>query len=82
MLNIITALIGITLAELIFISMIIDGDQVKFEGFEFLNPKRNYCYWTSCNWFGVIFITLLLNILCPILSIGYWLYKLCTFGRK
>ena len=82
MIDIISLLIGITLVELISISVIINDNQVEFEGIEFLNPKRNYHYWTSCNWFGVIFITLLLNILCPILSIGYWLYKLCTFGRK
>lgn len=48
----------------------------------FFNPIRNYKEWTSMNWFGVIFFTTLLNIICPVYALGYWFYKLCTVGRK
>lgn len=48
---------------------------------EFLNPVHIYRY-TSVNWFGCILLTLFYNLLCPMLSVGYWLYKLCTIGRK
>jgi hypothetical protein len=59
----------------------------------FLNPIRNYNMWTNINWFGIIIITLLLNIICAPYAIGYWLYKfisvICnlvrfifTVGRK
>jgi len=46
------------------------------------NPFRNYEKWNSMNWFGVIFFTVVLNIIFPVLSICYWFYKLCTYGRK
>ena len=51
------------------------------KGFEFLNPVRNYKVWTT-NWFGTILITVLLNILCIEFAVFYWLWKLCTVGRK
>lgn len=34
------------------------------------------------NWFGCIMLTILINLLCPPISIIYWFYKLCTVGRK
>lgn len=34
------------------------------------------------NWFGAIVLTLVFNLLCPIISIGWWFYWLCTVGRK
>jgi hypothetical protein len=50
-------------------------------GFEFVNPIWIYkhCY---VNVFGAIFLCLLANLLCPIGSIVYWIYKLCTVGRR
>lgn len=48
----------------------------------FFNPIRNYKEWIFMNWFGVIFFTILLNIICPAYALGYWFYKLCTVGRK
>ena len=53
----------------------------KAEGFEFCNPLwiyKNY----SVNVFGAILLALIYNLLCPIGTIGYWIYKLCTFGRR
>lgn len=50
-------------------------------GLEFLNPL--FLYETHrINIFGTIVLCLLYNLICPIASIGYWFYKLCTFGRK
>lgn len=46
-----------------------------------LNPIYIYRN-TNCNILGCILLTLLVNLLCPILSICYWVYKLCTVGRK
>lgn len=52
------------------------------DGLAFFNPIRNYKTWTSMNWFGVIFVTLMLHVILPAYAIGYWFYKLCTVGRK
>ena len=50
-------------------------------GWEFVNPIHIYKY-NKVNWFGVIIVALVYNALCPIGSICYWLYKLCTIGRE
>lgn len=47
---------------------------------DFLNPKCIYQN-KSVNWLGCALLTLLHNALCPILTIGYWIYWLCTVGR-
>ena len=52
------------------------------EGLELCNPYWTYQYFKSVNWFGAITLALGYNILCPIASIAYWFYKLCTVGRK
>lgn len=51
------------------------------DGLEFVNPIWLYKKY-KVNWFGAILIAILFNILCFPLSICYWLYKLCTVGRK
>lgn len=48
---------------------------------ENLNPKCIHKRF-RVNWFGVICLALVINLLCPIASILYWFYKLCTVGRK
>lgn len=74
---IIFTVLVITVVELVCVV-----DLVEYEDFDFFNPIRNYEEWRSLNWFGVIFFTLLLNILMPTLAFGYWFYKLCTVGRR
>ncbi len=70
----------ISLIELWLISeTFYDGDDFDFSTF---NPVKNYDRWTSMNWFGVILFTLMLNLICPGLAVGYWFWKLCTVGRK
>jgi hypothetical protein len=48
---------------------------------EIFNPKEIYNN-TEVNWFGCIMLTILFNLLCPAMTIGYWLRWLCTVGRK
>jgi hypothetical protein len=50
-------------------------------GFEFVNPLVIYKQ-TRVNWFGAFFLATLYGMMCPICTAGYWLYKLCTVGRK
>ena len=50
--------------------------------FDYLNPLFLYDHHNKLNWFGVICLTLLYNLLCPLITIAYWFYKLCTVGRK
>ena len=49
--------------------------------FENLNPVYIYNN-RRVNWFGAIMLTLFANLLCPLLSISFWFYKLCTIGRR
>lgn len=50
-------------------------------GFALLNPLwlYNHC---RVNYFGAGFLALVLNLICPIASLSYWFYKLCTVGRR
>lgn len=50
-------------------------------GFPCFNPKWLHDKY-PLNWFGAVLCAIGLNICCPIISICYWLYKLCTVGRK
>ena len=46
---------------------------------ELVNPlfnKKNY----AVNWFGAIMISLFFNLICPVASLIYWFWKLCTVG--
>lgn len=51
---------------------------------EIFNPVDIYNN-LKVNWFGCIILTILFNILCPIMSIKYWtvifVTWLCTVGR-
>lgn len=47
-----------------------------------LNPKLIWEQYDTVNIFGCTVLTIVLNLLCPVFSIGYWFYKLCTVGRK
>ena len=53
----------------------------KFDDFSFVNPIKIYKIY-KVNYFGAAIICIIYNLLCPIASIGYWFYKICTFGRK
>lgn len=51
------------------------------DGWEFVNPIHVHKY-NKVNWFGAIVVAAIYNALCPIGSVCYWFYKLCTVGRK
>lgn len=51
------------------------------EGFEFVNPVFIYKH-CRVNVFGAIILALLMSLICPLGTVGYWFYKLCTIGRK
>lgn len=34
------------------------------------------------NWFGAFVVALIMNAICPVVSVVYWFSKLCTVGRK
>jgi hypothetical protein len=53
----------------------------KAEGFELCNPRWVYRYNKSVNWFGAYVLAIGYTLLCPIVAVGYWFYKLCTVGR-
>ena len=57
------------------------GVLTKFNDFSYVNPIKIYKTY-RVNYFGAALICIIYNLLCPIGSIGYWFYKLCTFGRK
>ena len=46
-----------------------------------LNPLEVYKNY-RVNYFGCFVVVLFFNLLCPLISISYWFYKLCTVGRK
>lgn len=50
-------------------------------GIEFVNPLVIYKQ-TRVNWFGAILLALIYGAMCPVATLIYWLYKLCTVGRK
>ena len=52
-----------------------------WSNFSFVNPFVIYKN-IPMNWFGVILLTIILNLLFPLVSICYWFYKLVTVGRK
>jgi hypothetical protein len=50
-------------------------------GIEFVNPLVIYKQ-TRVNWFGAILLAMTYGVMCPVATFIYWLYKLCTVGRK
>lgn len=53
----------------------------KCMGVEFVNPIWIYKHY-KVNYFGCLMMTILYNLVCPMISFCYWFYKLCTVGRK
>ena len=50
-------------------------------GFEYVNPYWIYEHY-QVNRFGSTLVCIMFNLICPIASICYWIYKLCTVGRS
>ena len=69
--------IGINILAL-FILFILSVDGANFS---FVNPMVIYKN-IKVNWFGAWALTILANVLLPLVAIPYWIYKLCTVGRQ
>ena len=67
--------------NIIFFVIFLYTLEVNDIGFSFVNPKFIYDS-IDVNWFGALIITIILNILLPIASIPYWIYKIFTVGRN
>ena len=57
------------------------GAIAQSDGVEFVNPIFVYKH-NRVNWFGAIVVATVYGLVCPIVTICYWFYKLCTVGRK
>ncbi len=53
----------------------------RASGVEFVNPLVIYKQ-IRVNWFGAIVVAALYGVMCPVATCIYWLYKLCTVGRR
>lgn len=76
----ISSLIGLILAYIFLngiflVNLSIENMEIGF------NPIRVYKE-NNVNWFGCIMLVLLAHILFLPIAIIYWIYKLCTIGRK
>lgn len=58
-----------------------DGAVANAIFLEIVNPVHIYKF-NQVNWFGAIVVATFYGLICPIATIGYWFYKLCTVGRK
>ena len=59
---------------------------VYYNGNPYLSFDNNYECWENLNWFGVLFFTILLNIIFAPVAIIYWVSKffiyIFTVGRN
>lgn len=61
--------------------MVLLGLPPEHYGLSFLNP--NTLYETGkVNWFGAYFLGILLSLIFAHYALIYWIYKLCTLGRR
>lgn len=70
---------GTFFTNLFLLSMFFDSGELI--GLQWVNPVVIYNN-VSVNWFGCIVLTILAHIAAGPWVIFYWLYKLCTVGRK
>ena len=50
-------------------------------GLSFLNPIVLYNS-IKVNWFGTSLLSIAFNLMLPSAAVFYWIYKICTVGRK
>ena len=67
--------------KIIAASADLTGAVRESEGLEFINPLFIYKH-SKVNWFGALVLALFYSMLCPIGTLCYWFYKICTIGRK
>ena len=72
-------LISLNLMSVIFAGVLPASGM--YEYFSLVNPKVIYRK-LPVNWFGVTLLTIIFNVCFVIVSVPYWIYKICTVGRK
>lgn len=79
MIEIIGVFIAYTMVTTVVNLTLMGGCQT---GWQWINPVVIY-HNVPVNLFGCFVLTILAHIAAgPIFAVGYWFYKLCTFGRK
>lgn len=71
--------VGTFFTNLFLLSMFFESGELI--GLQWVNPVVIYNN-VSVNWFGCIVLTILAHIAAGPWVVFYWLYKLCTVGRK
>ena len=69
------------IASMITGVLALNSDAFDGIGFAWLNPVWLYNT-IKVNWFGAAFLALIGNLALPLYAICYWIYKLCTVGRR
>lgn len=64
-----------------FIALLVIPYSRDAEIIEIFSPKHIYKN-IKINWFGCLILTLFFNLLCPVFTVGWWFYWLCTVGRR
>lgn len=77
--TLIEILISLNLMSVIFAGVLLASGM--YEYFSLVNPKVIYRK-LPVNWFGVTLLTIIFNVCFVIVSVPYWIYKICTVGRK
>ena len=75
-----TMIVGLILAYIFLNGIFLFNLSVEYMETSF-NPIRVYKE-DNANWLGCIILVLLAHILFLPIAIIYWIYKLCTVGRK
>lgn len=79
--------LGLTMGLILWVAFglficIVWGINKNTDGWELCNPYWACKYHNGVNWFGAIMLSLIYTVLCPIGAVCYWVYKLCTIGRR
>lgn len=72
---------GYVISHFIVIFGLVPTEGYSDAGFAWLNPVWIYKH-APVNWFGAGLLALLGNIVVPGVAVLYWIYKLCTVGRR
>ena len=67
--------------NIIFWIVFLTSDCFANVGLSFFNPIVLYNN-IKVNWFGASFLAIVFNLMLPSAAVFYWIYKICTVGRK
>lgn len=73
------SVLGALFALMVYVECFINDP--RFDDFNIFTPQYIYNNF-KVNWFGTLVLFMFFNLLCPLFTIGFWFYKLCTVGRN